>query len=110
MWLRSSDVVRRSQLESLMTHEGSGRRATVVMAKELPMKSKQKRWHEFTPAQKTLMISGAAAQVGLLVAALWDLSRRPASKINGKKSLWVAASFVSFVGPISYFCRGRKKR
>ncbi len=74
------------------------------------MKSKQKRWREFTLTQKALVIGGATAQLGLLAAALWDLSRRPAAQINGKKGLWVAASLVSFVGPIAYFCRGRKKR
>lgn len=74
------------------------------------MKSKQKRWRDFTLTEKTLVIGGATAQLGLLVAALWDLSRRPAAEINGKKSLWAAASLVSFVGPIAYFCRGRKRR
>ncbi len=73
------------------------------------MKSKQKSWQEFTLTQKTLVVVGSTVELGLLAAALWDLSRRPAAEINGKKGLWVAASFVGFVGPITYFCRGRKK-
>ncbi len=77
--------------------------------REVAMKSNQKRWQDFTLAQKALVIVGAAAEFGLLAAALWDLSRRPAQQINGKKGLWVAASFVSFIGPITYFWRGRKK-
>lgn len=73
------------------------------------MKIKQKSWKDFTPAQQALVIAGGVVELGLLAAALWDLSRRPASQVNGKKSVWVAVSFINFVGPIAYFLRGRRK-
>ena len=73
------------------------------------MSTASKRWQDFTPTQQKLLITAAAAQLALLVAALWDLSTRPASEINGRKGWWVAASFVNFAGPIAYFLRGRKQ-
>jgi len=48
-------------------------------------------------------------RLGLLVAALVDIYRRPATQIRGRKRLWVAVSFVNFVGPISYFLFGRRR-
>jgi hypothetical protein len=48
-------------------------------------------------------------QLGLLATALVDIYRRPAGEIRGRKRLWVAAAFVNFVGPISYFLFGRKR-
>jgi hypothetical protein len=46
---------------------------------------------------------GAFVHIGLLIAALIDLRRRPAEEIPGNKLLWTAAAFVNFIGPISYF-------
>jgi Phospholipase_D-nuclease N-terminal len=48
-------------------------------------------------------------QLGLLVAALGDIYRRPAEEIRGAKPLWAAAAFVNFVGPVSYFLFGRRR-
>ena len=48
-------------------------------------------------------------QIALLIAALRDISSRPADKVNGKKWMWAALSFVNFVGPITYFVFGRKR-
>jgi hypothetical protein len=47
-------------------------------------------------------------QLGLLVAALVDIYRRPAPEIRGRARLWAAVAFVNFVGPISYFLFGRR--
>lgn len=49
-----------------------------------------------------------SVQVSLFLTALTDIYRRPAEEIRGNKWLWVAASFVNFVGPISYFLFGRR--
>ncbi|HET9557428.1 MAG TPA: PLD nuclease N-terminal domain-containing protein, partial [Actinomycetota bacterium] len=34
--------------------------------------------------------------------------RRPSTQVRGSKTLWVAAAFVNFVGPIAYFTFGRR--
>ena len=47
-------------------------------------------------------------QLGLMLAALIDIRRRPARRIRGGKGVWTAASFVNFVGPIAYFAFGRR--
>ncbi len=47
-------------------------------------------------------------QVSLLVSALTDIRRRPAQQVRGPKWAWAAASFINFIGPISYFLFGRK--
>jgi hypothetical protein len=69
----------------------------------------KKRWNDLSPAQKKGIIAAGIVQNSLLLAALVDLRRRPAEQINGKKRLWVAGSFVSWIGPISYFAFGRKR-
>jgi hypothetical protein len=38
-----------------------------------------------------------------------DIHRRPEEEIWCNKWLWTLASFVNFVGPISYFSFGRKR-
>jgi hypothetical protein len=65
-------------------------------------------WSDLSDTQKNGLRIGAIVQIGLLIAALVDLRRRPAEQIRGKKLLWTAAVFVNFVGPIAYFVFGRK--
>ena len=48
-------------------------------------------------------------QVGLLIAALVDLRRRPADQLRGSKAMWTAVSFVNFAGPLAYFVFGRRR-
>jgi Phospholipase_D-nuclease N-terminal len=81
--------------------EESGQRKDQIMAK--------KRWRDLTIPQKTAIVLSSAAQVALLGAALADIYRRPEEEIRGKKWMWTAASFVNFLGPISYFLFGRKR-
>lgn len=69
----------------------------------------KKKWSDLSTRQQTLVVAGAAVQIGLLGAALLDLSKRRPEEVNGPKAAWVAASFVNFVGPIAYFVFGRKK-
>ena len=66
-------------------------------------------WSEFTLLQKTGVVLGGATQLGLLAAALADIRRRPQEEIRGSKRAWVAAAFVNFVGPLSYFLFGRRR-
>lgn len=69
----------------------------------------QKSWRDLTTPQKSAVSMAGLLQVGLLVAALVDLRRRPAEQINGSKRLWTAVAFINFLGPISYFLFGRKR-
>jgi hypothetical protein len=71
--------------------------------------AKKKTWKEMSPSAKAGTILVAIAQVSLLVAAQRDISKRPASQINGPKAAWRAASFINFIGPVGYFTFGRKR-
>ena len=73
------------------------------------MPGRKQSWSEMSPRQRALVAAGGALQLGLLLAALNDLRRRPADQVNGGKARWVAISFVNFVGPIAYFAFGRKR-
>jgi len=64
---------------------------------------------DLSAAQRAAIGAAAVGQVSLAAAALLDLRRRPARKIRGDKRLWVAASFVNYIGPIAYFTYGRKR-
>ncbi|MCC6454748.1 MAG: PLDc_N domain-containing protein [Caldilineaceae bacterium] len=70
----------------------------------------QKQWKDLTMAAKLRIAIMSLAQIALLASALWDIRQRPAEAINGKKGMWVALSFVNFVGPIAYFLFGRRKQ
>lgn len=67
------------------------------------------RWSDLSPRLRATIAAAGIVQVGLLAAALTDLHRRPARRINGSKALWTAAAFVNFAGPIAYFAFGRKR-
>lgn len=60
-------------------------------------------WQALLP----LLIPIILIQLGLLIAALVDLVRRPAT--NGPKWLWaLIIVFINIIGPIIYFIAGRK--
>ncbi|HWV86351.1 MAG TPA: PLD nuclease N-terminal domain-containing protein [Capillimicrobium sp.] len=69
----------------------------------------KKQWSDLSPGQRAAIVGAGIVQVGLLVAALVDIRRRPAKQINGPKGAWVAASFVNYAGPLAYFAFGRKR-
>ena len=69
----------------------------------------KRRLRDLTAPQRALLGGLVALQFGLLAAALIDLRRRPARKVRGDKRLWVAASFVNYLGPLAYFTYGRKR-
>jgi hypothetical protein len=72
---------------------------------------RNKKWSDLTARQKTTFVLRGIVQFVLLVAALADISRRPAEEIQGTKWLWVAASLMNYmgIGPIAYFLFGRKR-
>jgi hypothetical protein len=67
----------------------------------------RKSWRELQRGQRVAIGAGVAVQLSLQAAALADLHRRSAQEVNGKKSTWVALSFINFVGPAAYFTLGR---
>jgi hypothetical protein len=72
------------------------------------MPTGKQRWSDLTPRQRQAIVAAGVVQNSLLAAALFDLRRRTPRQVNGDKRLWVAASFVSFAGPIAYFAFGRR--
>lgn len=64
---------------------------------------------DLSPSQRVLLVSAAAAELTLKVAALIDIQRRPAAEIRGPKALWRAAMAVNLIGPVSYFAFGRRR-
>lgn len=75
-------------------------------------KKAMKKWTNFSPGVRWLIIVTAGAEGALKLAALIDLARRPAKQVRGSKLRWaLAIAFVNSLGavPISYFLRGRRK-
>jgi hypothetical protein len=68
----------------------------------------RKTWSDLTRCQRVGIGVGTVLQVSLQVAALVDLHRRSAREVNGEKRMWVALSFINFLGPAAYFKFGRK--
>lgn len=69
----------------------------------------QQRWSDLSPARRRTIVTLGTAQVALQLAALVDLRRRAAEQVNGPKRLWVALSFVNWLGPLAYFALGRRR-
>lgn len=68
------------------------------------------RLSDMSSRQRRLIGAAAVVQLSLQVAALFDLRRRPRTEVRGPKRMWAAVSFLNFVGPISYFAIGRRKK
>ena len=68
-----------------------------------------RRWQDFSPRQRGLLLALASVQVSLAVSAWADLATRPAAQVAGSKAKWAAVIAVNFVGPVLYFTRGRRR-
>lgn len=75
----------------------------------MPRRRKRKRWSDLSERARAGVVGALAMQVGLLIAALVDLRRRPADQLRGSKAMWTAVSFVNFAGPLAYFVFGRRR-
>jgi hypothetical protein len=69
----------------------------------------RKRWSELSGRQQAAIVAAAVVQEALAAVTLWDLRRRPSTEVRGSKKLWVAAAFVNFIGPLTYFTVGRRR-
>jgi hypothetical protein len=78
-----------------------------------------RQWSDLSDRTRMLLLTAAAADGILRVAALIDIKRRPAGQIRGRKWMWATAvTVISSAGviPVSYFilgagsgaCPGRK--
>lgn len=68
----------------------------------------KKRWADLSTGQQTAVIVLGALQIGLLVAALWDLAHRTSAEVRGDRRVWAGLVFINWVGPLAYFTIGRK--
>lgn len=73
------------------------------------MEIQRKRWEDFGPGQRRVIVGGVVVTGVLQALMLWDLWRRPAEQIRGSKRAWVLASFVRPFGQIAYVRWGRKR-
>lgn len=70
--------------------------------------TQNKKWQDLTAAQRTGLGLLTVVQIGLLVAAQVDLTRRSDDQVNGPKPLWRVLTLINFAGPLSYFAFGRR--
>ena len=71
------------------------------------------RWGDLSERTRTLLLTAAAADGMLKIAALIDIKRRPADQIRGRKWMWATAvTLINSAGvvPVSYFILGRRSR
>lgn len=71
------------------------------------MPRQKKRWSDYSPAQRRLIVAAGTVEVGLALAAWSDLARRPAELVKGPKRVWAAIIAINTVGPLAYFRWGR---
>ncbi|MCC2336009.1 PLDc N-terminal domain-containing protein [Cellulomonas wangsupingiae] len=65
------------------------------------------KWREMSGRRRAMVVVLGTAQVALTAAAYRDLVKRPAEQVNGPKSAWALALLVNWVGPLTYFAKGR---
>jgi len=69
----------------------------------------KKKWGELGGRSRALIVAAGIVEFVLLAAALVDIRRRPADRINGPKWMWTPVAFVTFIGPLAYFAFGRRR-
>lgn len=70
--------------------------------------AEHKKWDDLSTSQRAGVGLLGLAQLGLLIAAQVDLTRRDDDQVNGPKPLWRAVTLINFVGPLAYFALGRR--
>ncbi len=69
----------------------------------------RKRWDEMKRREKAGTAGMGIVTLALTVWALWDIKRRPADQIRGKKRTWAMVSLIQPFGALIYFAFGRTK-
>lgn len=70
--------------------------------------SHKSHWKNLNPQRKAAVAALSLAQVALTVVAYRDLIKRPADQVDGPKIAWGVALLVNWVGPLTYFAKGRR--
>jgi len=63
---------------------------------------------ELTPPEQIGTAIFGLVQLVFAALAAWDLAHRPADEVRGPKPAWIAALFINWLGPASYFLFGIK--
>ncbi len=71
------------------------------------MHLQHQRWKDLSTGRRVGVVVVSAVQVALTAAAYRDLARRPADEVAGPKAAWALAILVNWVGPLTYFAKGR---
>lgn len=69
----------------------------------------RRQWRDLTPTQRTGALGLGAVEVVLFGAAQFDIWRRPAREVRGRKWMWAALAFINIFGPLAYFAFGRRR-
>ena len=64
---------------------------------------------DLTPGQKKSLGLAGVVQVGLALAALVDIWRKPADQVRGNRIAWSMACGINFFGPLAWFMFGRRR-
>lgn len=48
-------------------------------------------------------------QIAFAFLAFWDLARRDAREVRGRKGVWIPVILVNWIGPASYFAFGIRR-
>jgi hypothetical protein len=71
--------------------------------------TQKKHWNDLSMVSRWRIAVLGIAQLALQFVALRDIVKRPAEGVNGSKGIWAAASFINFLGPISYLVFGLRR-
>ncbi len=68
----------------------------------------KKKWADLSQGQQAAVMVAGSIQLALAAAAYADLVTRDAEEVNGSKGKWAAIIAINFVGPLTYFAKGRR--
>ena len=68
----------------------------------------KKNWADLSTGQRLAVIILGTIQMGLLIAALWDIAHRDPEEIRGDRRMWAGIVFINWFGPLAYFTIGRR--
>jgi hypothetical protein len=70
----------------------------------------KRRWKDLSSRQRVAIFALGVMQLALASLAWRDLAHQPRYRVRGPKRLWGLVIAVNWVGPLSYFTLGKKRR